>query len=314
MSNPSTTQNPGSLADRAREMVARHTEGRFPGPNRQKPPVSVPAIHHKGECTNPQCGHCGIVIIPSPKATLPLTETPSITVGQWSVYTRKRPILLLPELDELGSRYDFPLPEMIFGHNFVELVNEATHAKINFNTLDALDSLHGVSDFKVSYHKEWLSTRPEGLKELKPYDWTYLTNYKGSTSMTFVETHEKIPLQKLLRPDPILFYDESVLFEDELGDNGIAMLLTKIRVMHSCLLLLCRFFLRVDDVALRIRDTRVYVDLETNEVLREYKTQDVGYAELLAKVRGTDPKKMLRDANWVSSKIDVGFEQTERAE
>lgn len=294
------------------------------------PNVLVPARNHDGECNNPQCAHCGQVIIPLPKATFPFREKPSITVNDWSTYTMKGPILLSSELDYLNAhRFDFPLPEMIFGNNHVRIVNDKTHAVIEFNTLDALDSLKDTSDFKVSYHKEWLSTRPKAtasqtetesgstsdLESVKPYDWTYSTNYKGTlTDATFEKTSDKIPLEKLLRPDPILFFDESILFEDELGDNGIAMLSTKVRVMHTCLLLLCRLYLRVDDVVFRIRDTRVYVDFESNEVLREYKTQEAQYEELLTKVKGrsSDPKKLLRDSNWVSQNMPVTFCEVER--
>lgn len=281
------------------------------------PDVQVPAKDHHGECRNPQCARCGTVIIPLPKAVFPFHEKPLISVKNWSIYTCKNPILLLDELDRLNEeRFDFPLPEMIFGNNHVRLVDDSTGCIIEFNTLDALDSLANEADFKVRYHKEWLSTRPKAasdsdqlldLDSVKPYDWTYSTNYKGSLSQgtRFEETESAIPLEKLLRPDPILFYDESVLFEDELGDNGIAMLSTKIRVMHSCLLLLCRLFLRVDEVALRIRDTRIYVDFDTNEVFREYKTQEATYEELLQKVTGRDPKKLLRDSNWVSQNMKV---------
>lgn len=298
---------------------------RFPVSNYK---VSVPAKNHEGECNNPQCAHCGQVIIPLPKATFPFQEKPSITVNDWSIYTVKGPILLLSELDHLSeSRFEFPLPEMIFGNNHVRIVNDKLQSVIEFNTLDALDSLASTSDFKVSYHKEWLSTRPKAnastseaesgtdLESVKPYDWTYSTNYKGTVSgAEFTSTDDKIPLEKLLRPDPILFFDESILFEDELGDNGILMLSTKVRVMHSCLLLLCRFYLRVDDVAFRIRDARVYVDFDTNEVLREYKTQEAQYSELLQKVSGrsSDPKKLLRDSNWVSQNMDVILCEVER--
>lgn len=299
--------------------------------------VAVPAKSHQGPCSNPQCQHCGSVIIPLPKATYPLREEPSITVNDWSIFTKKGPILLSSELDHLNdTRFDFPLPEMIFGNNHVTLINEKTKATIDFNTLDALDSLAPKSDYKVAYHKEWLSTRPKAsdmeqeretqqsldlestsgeLESVKPYDWTYLTNYKGTVSdCTFSATEEKIPMEKLLRQDPILFYDESILFEDELGDNGISMLLTKIRVMHTCLLLLCRFSMRVDDVAFRIRDTRVYIDLETNVVMREYKCQEALYDELLRKISGrsSDPKKLLRDSNWVSQNIPVVSVEVEK--
>ena len=115
-----------------------------------------------------------------------------------------------------------------------------------------------------------------------------------------------------MRPDPILFYDEMMLYEDELGDNGISMLLVKIRVMPKCLLLLARFFLRIDNVAFRVRDTRVFVDLETLEIIREYKEQESDYDSVLRKVSGgngkgkaIDPKGLLRDTNWVSQNIPV---------
>lgn len=152
------------------------------------------------------------------------------------------------------------------------------------------------------------------LELVKPYDWTYSTNYKGTVcNGTFVPSDKEIPVARLLRQDPILFYDESVLFEDELGDNGITMLLTKIRVMHTCLLLLCRLFMRVDDVAFRVRDTRVFVDLETNEVIREYKTQQALFDDVLRKVVGRtpDPKKLFRDSNWVGQNIPTLTQEVE---
>lgn len=349
--------------------------------------VLVPAAAHEGPCKNPPCDHCGTVIIPSPKASWPAHEQPSISVNDWSIYTTKGPICLSEELDHLNdTRFDFPLPEMIFGKNRVVLVNDKTGASIDFNTLDALDSLAPTTDFKVAYYKEWLSTRPrahnsvvEGdgsvsqgdlprsndtigsgntsgtsgtsttgdtntnstnstssnetsstsvtnvlapvltpqstdLQLVKPYDWTYSTNYKGTLRQCkFVPTTQDIPLDKLVRQDPILFYDESILFEDELGDNGISMFLTRIRVMHLCLLLLCHFSMRVDDVAFRIRDTRIYIDLETNVVLREYKQQQALYDELLGKISGrsVDPKKLLRDSNWVSQNTPLVLREVE---
>ena len=68
-----------------------------------------------------------------------------------------------------------------------------------------------------------------------------------------------------------------MLYEDEMADNGITMLSCKIRVMPKRLLLLCRFFMRLDNVLLRIRDTRVYVDFETREVIREYVAKEEKY-------------------------------------
>jgi type 2A phosphatase activator TIP41 len=84
-----------------------------------------------------------------------------------------------------------------------------------------------------------------------------------------------IPLAELTRPDPILFYAEVPLFEDELHDNGSSHLLVRVvrsffsfliylifngiqRVMPTCIFILARFTLRVDNVLFRTHDTRVY--------------------------------------------------------
>ena len=86
----------------------------------------------------------------------------------------------------------------------------------------------------------------------KPFDWTYTTRHPGSLSNAEASTsalspptalaafvlaplgHPGIPLHLLARQDiPILFFDEVPLFEDELGDNGIAELV--VRVVRSLL-------------------------------------------------------------------------------
>lgn len=121
----------------------------------------------------------------------------------------------------------------------------------------------------------------EGITEIvKPFDWSYSTDYKGTPyegAPQFEHCTSPIPLDLLKRPDPILFFDEVMLYEDEMADNGITLLSCKIRVMPSRLLLLCRFFMRLDNVLLRIRDTRVYVDFESGEVIREYVAKEEGY-------------------------------------
>lgn len=121
----------------------------------------------------------------------------------------------------------------------------------------------------------------EGIKEIvKPFDWSYSTDYTGTVSHNardFEPTTQAIPIELLKRPDPILFFDEVILYEDELADNGIAMLSCKIRVMPDRLLLLLRFFMRLDNVLFRLRDTRVYVDFDSLEVIREYQSKEGEY-------------------------------------
>lgn len=43
----------------------------------------------------------------------------------------------------------------------------------------------------------------------------------------------------------------------------------RIRVMTTGFFIVCRFYLRVDRVLLRVYDTRIYGDLEKNYMLRE---------------------------------------------
>lgn len=134
----------------------------------------------------------------------------------------------------------------------------------------------------------------EGITEVvKPFDWSYSTDYRGtlgSGATSFEPTTTPIPLELLKRPDPILFFDEVMLYEDEMADNGITMFSCKIRVMPQRLLLLCRFFMRLDGVLLRIRDTRVFVDFGTGEVIREYVAKEEKY-EVVREVRTSQEVK-----------------------
>ena len=153
----------------------------------------------------------------------------------------------------------------------------------------------------------------EDIKEVvKPFDWSYSTDYKGTISAIttpftaserlFTPATEPIPLQLLKRPDPILFFDEVMLYEDELADNGIAMMSCKIRVMPARLLLLCRFFMRLDNVIIRIRDTRVYVEFSTAKVMREYVAREEKYDTVRDRLASSrdDVPAIMRDPNGLS--------------
>jgi type 2A phosphatase activator TIP41 len=90
------------------------------------------------------------------------------------------------------------------------------------------------------------------------------------------ETDDKIELEKLKEHEKIFFYDDVTLFEDELADNGCAVMNVKVvtllqrlgllgfilacvqRVMASGFFILLRFFLRVDGVLARLHETRIY--------------------------------------------------------
>ncbi|TKA70716.1 hypothetical protein B0A49_04360 [Cryomyces minteri] len=245
-----------------------------------------------------------------------------VTQKGFRITTTKKPILKAGPIEEMNRRLGITVPEMIFGDNSVTIEHPASGRSISFNTFDALDRVDktGESMLKVAYSKEWQQSRQnhhEEIKEvIKPFDWSYSTDYKGTIPphCTFVSSTSPIPLALLRQPDPILFFDEVMLYEDELADNGIAMYSCKIRVMPDRLLLLCRFFLRLDDVIFRIRDTRIFVEFGTGEIVREYTAKEEMYKtvkQMLAVTR-EDVPSMMRDANKLATLMPVVDHSLER--
>ncbi|KAE8151499.1 TIP41-like family-domain-containing protein [Aspergillus avenaceus] len=254
----------------------------------------------------------------------PTAERPSsISIKGFQIITQKRPILKAEPIEHMTKKLGIAPPEMIFGDNFVTIEHEQSKWGISFNAFDALDRVDktGTSMLKVAYSKEWQKSREkthEGIKEVvKPFDWSYTTNYMGtvhSNGPAFEPTAESIPLELLKQPDPILFFDEVILYEDELADNGIAMLSCKIRVMPGRLLLLSRFFMRLDNVLFRLRDTRVYVDFDTSEVIREYQCKEMDYERVRQTLAATrdDIPAVMRDPNKLSDILPLLEMRSER--
>ena len=195
---------------------------------------------------------------------------------------------------------------------------------IEFNAVDALrlvdQTREGSSQIKVSVASKWQKQRDEvDIKQeaLKPYDWTFTTTYSGSIPLhlnnqdpfhlqTPSPTSEldRVDIAKLSIPEPILFYEEIMLYEDELGDNGTGIISVKVRVMSSCFLILQRFFLRVDGVLMRIVDTRIYHEFGKDGIVKEFQVREMSYESVVAKLpftaNGPD-YSLLLDINWISS-------------
>lgn len=184
----------------------------------------------------------------------------------------------------------------------------------------------------------------------KPFDWTYTTLHRGritsppspstssSSSSAALEpewlpappSHPGIPIALLARTDiPILFFDEVPLFEDELGDNGIADVTVRVvrlslllsllllslsfplgspkhaqhlelprltptlahlqRVNHLSLFVLSRFALRIDGVLFRQFDVRLFHAFGSDELVREVKGREAPYGAVRARLTGSGP-------------------------
>ncbi|KAJ3062985.1 hypothetical protein HDU98_001197 [Podochytrium sp. JEL0797] len=199
-----------------------------------------------------------------------------------------------------------PYPEMFFGLNTLEMRNETTGLVLEFSAVAALQCVafvtggKAIEGVKVAYSKEWTekSEKLHGkIKQIeKPYDWTYtpesyngrvvggLADENSSEARKFTRTESKIDVEMLKRNDPILWYDEIVLYEDELADNGACMLTARVRVMPTCFLILLRFFLRVDNVLFRIHDTRVFHAFDSQKLVRETSKRECSYQRVLNKI------------------------------
>ncbi|KAG9246961.1 TIP41-like family-domain-containing protein [Calycina marina] len=221
----------------------------------------------------------GAINEPYPKPEDLDRSTLSHTQKGFKISARKLPISKSGPIDEMSKSLNIPVPEMIFGDNLVAIEHLASGWRLEFNAYDSLDKVDKTDKnmLKVAYSKEWSSTREkthEGIKEVvKPFDWSYSTDYMGTITQGKQFTNEDaepIPIELLKRPDPILFFEEVVLYESELDDNGISVFTCKLRVMPDRMLLLCRLFMRLDKVLVRIRDTRIYVDFNAKKIIRDY--------------------------------------------
>lgn len=70
------------------------------------------------------------------------------------------------------------------------------------------------------------------------------------------------------------------LFECDLEDSGYTMGQCRFRVMNDCWYVLLRSYVRVDGVCVRVIDTRLFHDLNTRCILREYTHREASFDEL----------------------------------
>ncbi|XP_078265292.1 TIP41-like protein isoform X2 [Rhinoraja longicauda] len=178
--------------------------------------------------------------------------------GPWKLTANKSHIMKSKDIEKLAEEMKMhSLPEMLFGDNVLK-VQHAGGFGIVFNATDALKTVdNGHGTVKVACADAWQESRAdsEHSKVVKPYDWTFTTNYKGTL----------------------------------LGDN-----LKLKRVMPSSFFVLLRFFLRVDGVLIRTNDTRVYHEADKNYLLSEYSSRE-SYISALQNVPQylfTDPNEI----------------------
>ncbi|XP_029375358.1 TIP41-like protein isoform X2 [Echeneis naucrates] len=236
--------------------------------------------------------------------------------GPWKVTAAKNHIMKSKDIERLAEEMNMPsLPEMLFGDNILRIQHMDGYG-IEFNAIDALKRVNNMEDaVKVACAQEWQESRAdsEHSKEVvRPYDWTYTTDYRGTLIGEVVqvtETAERIDMEKLKAREQIMFFDDVLLFEDELHDHGVSMISVKIRVMPTSFFLLLRFFLRVDGVLIRINDTRLYYEAGKNYMLREFSTREKKIAELK-----NVPAALYTDPNEIAQHLTLKLMVCEKLE
>lgn len=215
--------------------------------------------------------------------------------------------------EDCGLRYEFNAKEALR----LCLFSEREARLYQDGPLNETHIHYIPSQVKVSAAVHWEGkTMPVGLFEsgsdervpipnssLYSSDWTYTTPYKGTvTSLhegqplptAFEVTDEEIPIARLGRDNPILWGGEIVLFEDELDDCGSSRCFLRVRAMADCFFIMYRHYLRVDDVIVRLCDTRLFHSYDSPYILREFQVKEAPYSavmQALPRTWTTDPNQ-----------------------
>jgi type 2A phosphatase activator TIP41 len=138
------------------------------------------------------------------------------------------------------------------------------------------------------------------------YDWTFSTPFAGKVEGgSWVELDESGMRTELLTDSssPILFFDEIILFEDDLHDNGQVEFSVKLRVMPSCAYVLARLFVRVDNVVVRVRESRLLIDFFgiKPQIYRDVKWRECYWDKLSAEGLPSDVKSWTFDGGDIAT-------------
>jgi type 2A phosphatase activator TIP41 len=226
-------------------------------------------------------------------------------INGWKIEATKSPIMSSQEMEAFQKKYDMPsLPEMIHGRSVVRFSHD--DLSISFNAMDALiewrKHCFERTGPRVANAKAWKEERAETLLDIpsQQYDWTFHSEYSGTIEGGVLEaSDEGIPYERLKVKEDILLWEQLVLMEDELADNGTCVQSVRVRVMPSGFFCLHRLLLRVDDVMASIHDTRIYHCFGSPVVQHEYSERCSTYEELRAAGRLPADPSNLADENFL---------------
>lgn len=259
-----------------------------------------------------------------------------LRIHGWEIESRKRSILTSSNVELWEEKLQTShLPEMVFGDSSLVLKHVNSGTKIHFNAFDALVGwkLEALPPVEVPAAEKWKFRSKPSQQVILDYDYTFTTPYcgsetieidteqhgrggisEGTCSLHWEDSEEQIDVVALASKEPILFYDEVVLYEDELADNGVSLLTVKVRVMPSCWFLLLRFWLRVDGVLMRLRDTRMHCVFGVGAnpvILRESCWREATFQDLSAKGYTSD-SAAYNDPSVISQRLPITMHKSQK--
>ncbi|CAI0470428.1 unnamed protein product [Linum tenue] len=240
-----------------------------------------------------------------------------LRIHGWEIVSKRGSILSSSSHEQWEEKLQTShLPEMVFGDSCLVLKHLKSGTKLHFNAFDALMGWkqEALPPVEVPAAAQWKFRSKPFQQVILDYDYTFTTPYVGSEMMEnengkvidvsdklhWEDCKEHIDVGALASKEPILFYDEVVLYEDELADNGVSLLTVKV--------------LRVDGVLMRLRDTRIYCafsDSANPVILRESCWRQVTFQALSAKGYPIDDSAY-SDPNIISQRLPVIMHRTQK--
>ncbi|CAI0472106.1 unnamed protein product [Linum tenue] len=221
-----------------------------------------------------------------------------LRIHGWEIVSKRGSILSSSSHEQWEEKLQTShLPEMVFGDSCLVLKHLKSGTKLHFNAFDALMGWkqEALPPVEVPAAAQWKFRSKPFQQVILDYDYTFTTPYVGSEMM-------EVSIQVV------------VLYEDELADNGVSLLTVKVRVMPSYWFLLLRYWLRVDGVLMRLRDTRIYCafsDGANPVILRESCWRQVTFQALSAKGYPIDDSAY-SDPNIISQRLPVIMHRTQK--
>ncbi|XP_022034409.1 TIP41-like protein isoform X2 [Helianthus annuus] len=240
-----------------------------------------------------------------------------LRIHGWEIESTNRSCLTSLNLQSWEEKLETShLPEMIFGDSTLVLKHISSGTKIHFNAFDALVGWKNepLPPVEVPAAAQWKFRSKPFEQIILDYDYTFTTPYSGSETVEtsggvdsegnnrykWEDCEEQINVAALTSKEPILFYDEVVLYEDELADNGVSLLTVKV--------------LRVDGVLMRLRDTRVVCNFSENTkpvILRDVSWREATFKALASKGYPSDSASY-NDPNVISQRLPVVLHKTQK--